>query len=319
MVNHDRYGGGGIYNTFCTFTAHSEWADYLFLHEFGHSFAGLADEYYSSSTAYNDFYPRGHEPVDANITALLDPETAGCRMPDAGCRMPDAGCRMPDAGCRMPDAGRSARRSRPLHPEVPGTFPSRRRIPARRAGDAQRAERRGAKSRTPERRRPSHLHRLGFAELCHLRPSNRRPGIFYGSRRCVSGARPRHRHDLNRGLRPWRKRWPRKFAEVPVSSHAIDSVNLGDERIGLQPTDCRPPERPSLFENGRLDISPRSSRTGRRGYGQRVRDPADAVRPHRRARQPTAFCRPSGTADAAAIPAPYPPRASVTPATTSCG
>jgi hypothetical protein len=75
MVNHDRYGGGGIYNTFCTFTAHSEWADYLLLHEFGHSFAGLADEYYSSSTAYNDFYPRGHEPVDANITALLDPET----------------------------------------------------------------------------------------------------------------------------------------------------------------------------------------------------------------------------------------------------
>ncbi len=74
MVNHDRYGGGGIYNTFCTFTAHSEWADYLFLHEFGHSFAGLADEYYSSSTAYNDFYPRGHEPVDANITALLDPQ-----------------------------------------------------------------------------------------------------------------------------------------------------------------------------------------------------------------------------------------------------
>ena len=75
MVNHDRYGGGGIYNTFCTFTARSEWKEYLFLHEFGHSFAGLADEYYSSSTAYNDFYPRGHEPVDANITALLDPES----------------------------------------------------------------------------------------------------------------------------------------------------------------------------------------------------------------------------------------------------
>ena len=74
MVNHNRYGGGGIYNLFCTFTAHSDWADYLLLHEFGHSFAGLADEYYSSSVAYNDFYPRGHEPDEANITALLDPE-----------------------------------------------------------------------------------------------------------------------------------------------------------------------------------------------------------------------------------------------------
>ena len=72
MVNHDRYGGGGIYNLFCTFTAHSDWADYLLLHEFGHSFAGLADEYYSSSVAYNDFYPRGREPAEANITALLD-------------------------------------------------------------------------------------------------------------------------------------------------------------------------------------------------------------------------------------------------------
>lgn len=74
MVNHDRYGGGGIYNLFCTFTAHSPWAEYLLLHEFGHSFAGLADEYYSSSVAYNDFYPRGHEPVEPNITALLDPD-----------------------------------------------------------------------------------------------------------------------------------------------------------------------------------------------------------------------------------------------------
>ncbi len=76
MINHDRYGGGGIYNLFCTFTAHSEWAGYLLLHEFGHSFGGLADEYYSSSTAYNDFYPRGREPVEPNITALLDPSRA---------------------------------------------------------------------------------------------------------------------------------------------------------------------------------------------------------------------------------------------------
>jgi hypothetical protein len=74
MVNHDRYGGGGIYNLYCTFSAHSEWAAYLLLHEFGHSFAGLADEYYSSSVAYNDFYPPGFEPVQPNITALLDPE-----------------------------------------------------------------------------------------------------------------------------------------------------------------------------------------------------------------------------------------------------
>lgn len=73
MVNHARYGGGGIYNSFCTFTADTQFHEYIFIHEFGHSFAGLADEYYTSSTAYNDFYPRGVEPVEANITALLDP------------------------------------------------------------------------------------------------------------------------------------------------------------------------------------------------------------------------------------------------------
>ena len=74
MVNHDRYGGGGIYNAYCTFTAHSEWAEYLLLHEFGHSFAGLADEYYTSDVAYSDFYPPGTEPAEANITALTDPD-----------------------------------------------------------------------------------------------------------------------------------------------------------------------------------------------------------------------------------------------------
>lgn len=73
MVNHKRYGGGGIYNSFCTFTVDNQWHEYLFLHEFGHSFAGLADEYYTSDVAYNEFYPRGVEPAEANITALLDP------------------------------------------------------------------------------------------------------------------------------------------------------------------------------------------------------------------------------------------------------
>jgi hypothetical protein len=72
MVNSKRYGGGGIYNLYCTFTADNQWHEYLFLHEFGHSFAGLADEYYTSDVSYNDFYPKGVEPVEPNITALLD-------------------------------------------------------------------------------------------------------------------------------------------------------------------------------------------------------------------------------------------------------
>lgn len=74
MVNHKRYGGGGIYNLYCAFTSDNQWSPYLFTHEFGHSFAGLADEYYTSDVAYNDFFKTSIEPVEPNITALLDPE-----------------------------------------------------------------------------------------------------------------------------------------------------------------------------------------------------------------------------------------------------
>jgi hypothetical protein len=73
MINHQKYGGGGIYNFYLTFTTDNQWHEYIFIHEFGHSFAGLADEYYTSSTAYNEFYPLGIEPIEPNITALLDP------------------------------------------------------------------------------------------------------------------------------------------------------------------------------------------------------------------------------------------------------
>ncbi|NWF49427.1 MAG: peptidase M64 [Ignavibacteriaceae bacterium] len=73
QVNHPRYGGGGIYNQYCTYTTDNQFAKYLFTHEFGHSFTGLADEYYTSDVAYNDLFKPTVEPVEPNITALLDP------------------------------------------------------------------------------------------------------------------------------------------------------------------------------------------------------------------------------------------------------
>ncbi len=75
LVNGKRYGGGGIYNLYATtYTGEEvrgqEWQmKYVYVHEFGHSFGGLGDEYYSSSTSYNDFYPKGVEPWEPNITA----------------------------------------------------------------------------------------------------------------------------------------------------------------------------------------------------------------------------------------------------------
>lgn len=72
MVNKDRYGGGGIYNWQTVFCTGSSWHDYVFLHEFGHAFAGLGDEYFTSPVAYEDFITPGVEPLDPNITILLD-------------------------------------------------------------------------------------------------------------------------------------------------------------------------------------------------------------------------------------------------------
>ncbi|MDP2037555.1 MAG: M64 family metallopeptidase [Ignavibacteria bacterium] len=74
MCNSPRYGGGGIYNFYCTFVSDNQFSPYIFLHEFGHSFGGLADEYYTSDVAYNEFYTAGLEPVEPNITRALDPK-----------------------------------------------------------------------------------------------------------------------------------------------------------------------------------------------------------------------------------------------------
>ncbi len=73
LANTRKYGGGGIYHLWCTCAADTEPASYVFVHEFGHSFGGLADEYYTSQVAYESFTPPGTEPWEPNITALLDP------------------------------------------------------------------------------------------------------------------------------------------------------------------------------------------------------------------------------------------------------
>ena len=52
LVNSATYGGGGIFGLYSTVAADSVWAPYIFVHEFGHHIAGLADEYYTSDVAY---------------------------------------------------------------------------------------------------------------------------------------------------------------------------------------------------------------------------------------------------------------------------
>jgi hypothetical protein len=74
LVNDNRYGGGGIFNLYSTcFTkpvkaGQEGEMDYVYVHEFGHCFGGLGDEYYSSQVSYVDFYPKGVEPWEPNVT-----------------------------------------------------------------------------------------------------------------------------------------------------------------------------------------------------------------------------------------------------------
>ena len=71
LVNEATYGGGGIFNQYSITSVDNLWSGYVGVHEFGHQFAGLADEYYTSDVAY--IAPnKKTEPWEPNVTALLD-------------------------------------------------------------------------------------------------------------------------------------------------------------------------------------------------------------------------------------------------------
>ncbi len=74
IFNGQTYGGGGIFGQFSTAAADNDWIDYLFVHEFGHHFAGLADEYYTSPNVYGPAGAEKVEPWEPNVTALHDPK-----------------------------------------------------------------------------------------------------------------------------------------------------------------------------------------------------------------------------------------------------
>lgn len=72
LVNTDTYGGGGIFNFYSLSTTGHRLSAKVIVHEFGHGFAGLGDEYFDSSTAYENFYNLDIEPWEPNLTTLTD-------------------------------------------------------------------------------------------------------------------------------------------------------------------------------------------------------------------------------------------------------
>lgn len=72
IANTPKYGGGGIYNYYSVVTNQSSIAKIVCVHELGHSFGGLGDEYYSSAVSYQNFYNLHCEPWEPNLTTLVD-------------------------------------------------------------------------------------------------------------------------------------------------------------------------------------------------------------------------------------------------------
>jgi hypothetical protein len=89
LVNERTYGGGGIFNDHATASVDSAFAEYVFIHEFGHHFAALADEYYTSDVAYEASPEKKIEPWEPNVTALADPASLKWRdLVEAGTPLP---------------------------------------------------------------------------------------------------------------------------------------------------------------------------------------------------------------------------------------
>ncbi|MBO7264570.1 MAG: peptidase M64 [Alistipes sp.] len=89
LANTGTYGGGGIYNSYTLTTAHHKDFRPVVVHEFGHSFAGLGDEYFYDNADDNDnMHSLKHEPWEPNITTLVDFESKWADMLPEGIEVP---------------------------------------------------------------------------------------------------------------------------------------------------------------------------------------------------------------------------------------
>lgn len=89
LANTDTYGGGGIYNSYTLTTAHNPSFKPVVVHEFGHSFGALADEYFYEHADHTDgTYKLGYEPWEQNITTMVDFDSKWRDMIPAGTPVP---------------------------------------------------------------------------------------------------------------------------------------------------------------------------------------------------------------------------------------
>lgn len=88
LVNTNEYGGGAIYNYYSVCVNGNRFSEKVFVHEFGHGFASLADEYVTDDVSYQNFYDLEVEPVDANLTTLVDFDSKWKNLVDTNTPIP---------------------------------------------------------------------------------------------------------------------------------------------------------------------------------------------------------------------------------------
>ena len=82
LANEETYGGGGIFNSYTLTAADNKYFEPVVVHEFGHSFGGLGDEYFYENDVMSDSYPLDVEPWEPNITTLVDFDSKWADMMD---------------------------------------------------------------------------------------------------------------------------------------------------------------------------------------------------------------------------------------------
>ncbi len=87
LVNSDTYGGGGIYNQLTVTTSDHPTFHQVLVHEFGHAYAGLGDEYFYDD-AYESMYPSDTEPWEPNLTTMVDFQSKWADMVPKGTAIP---------------------------------------------------------------------------------------------------------------------------------------------------------------------------------------------------------------------------------------
>jgi hypothetical protein len=95
LVNSDTYGGGGIYNQLTVTTSDHATFQQVLVHEFGHAYGGLGDEYYYDDS-YESMYPSDTEPWEPNLTTLVDFQSKWADLLPKGTQVPTPPISLPN-------------------------------------------------------------------------------------------------------------------------------------------------------------------------------------------------------------------------------